>query len=81
MQPKIAIVDNDNILNFVDSYEAKGCSFANMETGVSFAPIKARLKSANVYFGAQAIVEALRRWDPDIISQVGLQIQVFHLRQ
>jgi hypothetical protein len=67
LQPKIAIVDNDNILKFVGGYEAKGCGFTNMETGELFAPIKPRLKSANVYFGAQAIVEALKRWEPDII--------------
>lgn len=67
LNPKIAVVYGDNILGDVDALEKNGANFSNMETGEKFSPIRNQLEAANVYFGAMPVVEALRRWNPDII--------------
>jgi hypothetical protein len=66
LNPKIAVVKGDDILDKIDDLSALGASFDNMETGESYAPVKDRIESANVYFGAAPVVEALA-WKPDII--------------
>lgn len=67
LKPKIAIVMGDNILGDLDQlYPSKG-KFENLETSEPFDLVKSKIKSANVYFGALPIVEALKKWDPDII--------------
>lgn len=56
---KIAVITGDNILyRLTDIFEA-GCFLKNMETGESLTPLKDKVLSANVYFGASPIVEAL----------------------
>ncbi len=67
LEPKIAVVYGDNILASLPSLEREGVSFANMETHEEFAGVRKRIEAANVYFGALPVVEALRRWEPDII--------------
>lgn len=66
-EPKIAVVYGDNILNDIDALETQGARFLNMETGEDFSLIRTQLEAANVYFGAMPVVEALRKWNPDII--------------
>ena len=66
LNPKIAIVYGDDILSQLDNLEKQNISFKNMETGEDFSSVKEKIKSANIYFGATAVVEALK-WDPDII--------------
>jgi len=66
VNPKIAIVYGDDILDDVSSLRKKGAKFTNMETGESFDTVSERLESANIYFGAAPVVEALK-WNPDII--------------
>jgi hypothetical protein len=66
LHPKIAVVFGDDILHSIDELQAQGAAFSNMETGENFSDVKDRLESANVYFGAEPVVEALR-WDPDIV--------------
>ena len=63
---KIAIVHGDDILDKIDSLTAKGAAFENMEDGRDFSSVKSSIESANVYFGATAVVEALKM-SPDII--------------
>lgn len=58
---KIGVVLGDNILDHIDSLQAAGHALSNMETGESAALVRDRLQSANVYFGAGPIVEALRQ--------------------
>ncbi len=67
LNPKIAVVYGDNILSEIDELEKKGAQFVNMETGEDFSSVKNQLEAANVYFGAMPVVEALRKWNPDII--------------
>ncbi|MBI2602810.1 MAG: DUF1446 domain-containing protein [Deltaproteobacteria bacterium] len=67
LSPRIAVVYGDNILGNIDDLERQGANFRNMETGENFSHIRKNLEAANVYFGATPVVEALRRWQPDII--------------
>lgn len=66
LNPKIAVVYGDDILSDIDALRKKGVAFKNMETGQEFDDVASRVLSANVYFGAAAVVEALK-FSPDII--------------
>ena len=55
----IAVVHGDDILPNLDEYLDNGHPLKNMETGEGIHTVKDHLLSANVYFGAQPIVEAL----------------------
>ena len=57
---KIGIVTGDNILMNIDGLIQNGNSMNNMETGQPISEVKHKLLSANVYFGALPIVEALK---------------------
>lgn len=57
---KIGIVLGDDILDRVDEFLQSGIDLNNMETGESISVIKDKLLSANVYFGSEPIVEALK---------------------
>ncbi len=67
LNPKIAVVSGDNILPVMNELYPEKCSFKNMETGESFENVFDKLACANVYYGAAPVVEALKKWDPDII--------------
>lgn len=58
---KIGIVSGDDILASIETLRAKGVDFRNMETGEDFQTVADRISSANVYFGAFPIVEALKQ--------------------
>ena len=57
---RIGIVLGDNILERLDEIISSGSQLNNMETGESILIVKDKLLSANVYFGAFPIVEALK---------------------
>lgn len=65
---KIGVVLGDNILGDIDDLIKKGHLLANMETGEPVTAIRDRILSANVYFGARPIVEALRQGAQIIIT-------------
>lgn len=56
---KIGVVMGDNILDRVDELISQGVTLNNMETGESAAAVAGKILSANVYFGAKPVVEAL----------------------
>ena len=56
---KIGMITGDDILPRLDEFIVKGISINNMETGEPLAAIRDKVQSANVYLGAQPIVEAL----------------------
>ncbi len=64
----IAVVLGDDILNCLDDIINKGCDLKNMETGEPIIKVKDKLLSANVYFGAFPIVEALKRGADIVIT-------------
>lgn len=58
---KIGVVVGDDILGCLDDLKGQGIDLKNMDTGDSLARIRDRVVSANVYFGARPIVEALQQ--------------------
>lgn len=58
---KIAAVYGDEITDQLDSLIKKGHPLKNMDTGVDLSEILDRVCSANVYFGAKPVVEALNK--------------------
>jgi hypothetical protein len=65
---KIGVVAGDNILDSLDRLKQNGIDLTNMETGESLDNIRNWIVSANVYFGAQPIVEALNQGAQIIIT-------------
>lgn len=65
---KIGVVDGDDILDRIETLLAEGVELRNMETGESIGTVRDRIVSANVYFGAFPIVEALRQGAQIVIT-------------
>jgi len=72
---KVAVVDGDDILSNIDELIADGHTLKNMDDDRPISEVKDNLLSANVYFGCQPIVKALKE------GAEGLLIQVSHLLQ
>lgn len=64
----VAVVLGDDIKDCIDEIIRKGCSLNNMETGEPIDSVKDKLLSANVYFGAAPIVEALKKGADIVIT-------------
>ena len=56
---KIGVVTGDDVLPRLQEFLDKGVAINNMDTGEPLAEILDKVQSANVYLGAQALVEAL----------------------
>jgi hypothetical protein len=56
---RVGIVAGDDLMGGIDELIAQGNKLANLDTGKPLAEVRDRIQSANVYFGAQPIVEAL----------------------
>ncbi|MCF8260566.1 MAG: DUF1446 domain-containing protein [Melioribacteraceae bacterium] len=65
---KVAVVVGDNIKDDIDEIINSGAQLKNMETGEPISGIKDKILSANVYFGAFPIVEALERGADIVIT-------------
>jgi len=65
---KIAAVYGDDILNQLDPMIASGHEMKNMETGEPLTKIRKSVSSANVYFGAKPVVEALEQGAQVIVT-------------
>ena len=65
---KIGIVMGDNILEKIDGLVSKGVELKNMESGESVKTVRDKILSANVYFGAAAIVECLKQGADIVIT-------------
>jgi hypothetical protein len=57
---KIGVVSGDDIMDRLDEFIGKGIALQNMDTGEPLSTIRPRVQSANVYFGAWPVVEALQ---------------------
>lgn len=57
---RIGVVAGDDVMDRLDDFVARGLELANLDTGEPLAVVRPRIQSANVYFGARPIVEALR---------------------
>jgi Acyclic terpene utilisation family protein AtuA len=56
---RIGVVTGDDIREGIDTLMAEGVSFASIDTGAGLDSVRERLTHANVYVGADGIVEAL----------------------
>lgn len=56
---KVAVVDGDDIMDSIRSLVNSGHAMKNMDSGEPLEQITDQILSANVYFGARPIVEAL----------------------
>lgn len=65
---KIGVVLGDDILDRIEQLSMDGIELRNMETGEELKNVRSRLQSANVYFGAAPIVEALKRGAQIVIT-------------
>lgn len=65
---KIGIVYGDNIMDRIDRFLEEGIELRHMDTNEPLSSIRKQLYSANVYFGAEPIVEALRQGAQIIIT-------------
>lgn len=65
---KIATVTGDDILPQLDPLIDRGIKMDNLDTGESINAIRPRVRSANVYFGASPIAEALDRGAQVVIT-------------
>ena len=55
----VATVAGDDIIGKLDEFIERGVALRNMETGDPLSSIRSRVQSANVYFGAFPVAEAL----------------------
>lgn len=65
---KIGIVLGDNIKDKLNEIISAGCELNNMDTGESIINYKDKILSANVYFGAFPVVEALQKGADIVIT-------------
>jgi hypothetical protein len=65
---KVATVTGDDIMPRLDDFLARGVALKNMETGEPLSTIRDRVQSANVYFGAFPVAEALDRGAQIVIT-------------
>jgi hypothetical protein len=65
---KIGVVAGDDILDRLDTILAEGHGLSHMDDGTDIRTIRASILSANVYFGAWPIVEALRQGADIVIT-------------
>jgi hypothetical protein len=63
---RVAVIEGDNIAPRLGELRKQGIQLENMETGESLERYADNVLSANSYFGALPVVEALRS-DPDIV--------------
>lgn len=65
---RVGIVGGDDIMDRLDAMLADGSRLENMDTGESLSTVRDRVQSANVYLGAQPIVEALEQGADIVIT-------------
>ncbi len=65
---RIGVVAGDDILERLPDLIRSGIPLANMETGDPLEPLLDRVTSANVYFGARPVVEALQKGAQIVIT-------------
>jgi hypothetical protein len=64
----VATVAGDDIMDRLDAFLARGIELKSMDTGESLAAIRANVQSANVYFGAWPVVDALAKGAEIVIT-------------
>lgn len=57
---KVGVVTGDDVLGRLDEFLEQGVQINNMETGEPLSEVRNRVQAANVYLGAEPLVEALK---------------------
>ena len=65
LNPKIAVIDGDDILGDLDAISSKA-PLDNMETGQKLSDVRDRISAANIYLGALPVMDALKS-NPDLV--------------
>ncbi|HFE65393.1 MAG TPA: DUF1446 domain-containing protein, partial [Caldithrix sp.] len=65
---KVGVVFGDDILDKIDDFLEQGVNLENMESGETLHKIRKCVYSANVYFGARQIVQALEEGAQIIVT-------------
>ena len=65
---KIGIVAGDDIMHRLDDYIERGVALKNLDTNEPLSSVRARVASANVYFGGRPIAQALDQGGQIIIA-------------
>jgi hypothetical protein len=65
---KVATVTGDDIMGRLDEFIARGVALKSMDTGEPLSTIRPHVQSANVYFGAFPVAEALGRGAQIVIT-------------
>jgi hypothetical protein len=65
---KVGVVAGDDIMDRLDELIAHGAELKNMDTGEPLSTIRDRVTSANVYFGAAPIAEALKQGSQIVVT-------------
>jgi len=65
---KVGVVAGDDIMSRLDDLIARGVELKSMDTGEPLSTIRPRVQSANVYFGAAAIADALGKGAQIVIT-------------
>jgi hypothetical protein len=68
IQVKVATVAGDDIMDRLDSFLARGIELKNMDTGEPLAAVRENVQSANVYFGAWPVADALAQGAEIVIT-------------
>ena len=64
----VATVAGDDIMDRLDAFLERGIELKNMDTGEPLSAIRANVQSANVYFGAWPVVDALAKGAEIVIT-------------
>ncbi|MEW6732553.1 MAG: acyclic terpene utilization AtuA family protein [Acidobacteriota bacterium] len=65
---KIGIVSGDDIMDRLDELIGSGVELRSMDTNAPLSTVRSQIQSANVYFGAWPIVDALRQGAQIVIT-------------
>lgn len=65
---RTGIVAGDDIMDRLDDFLTRGIELKNLDTGEPLSAIRSRVRSANVYFGAHPIADALARGAQIVIT-------------
>lgn len=65
---KVATVTGDDIMGRLNDFLGRGVELKNMDTGEPLSSIRSQVQSANVYFGAFPVAEALGRGAQIVIT-------------
>jgi hypothetical protein len=68
MNIRVAVVTGDDVSGRLDDLIARGLEFRNMDTGAPLSDVRNKVRSANAYFGAFPIADALNRGAQIVIT-------------